>query len=202
MKKLIAYHGTKSRFSRFEQSKARLFNDFYGGGVAYFTSELDVAKSYAKTMFNRYGGEGMFVYKTELRFNNIFDVDNKFTGKELVKLIGDNVDQFARGAKLLTFGEDPVKVKSKLRSGEITLSGDQVFRGLSNGMQNTAFARRILQSNGYDGLRYNGGQNMSMSRNHDVYLVYDAANINILSRHIVSNKLISEVEKREVYSYI
>lgn len=197
-----AYHGTKSRFNRFEQSKARLINDFYGGGVAYFTSDLDVAKSYAKTMYNRYGGEGMFVYESKLKFDRLFDVDAKFSGEALTRLIGDNIDQFGRGANLYKLGTDVAKVRIKLRTGSITLTGDQVFRGLSNGMQNTAVARRTLMSNGYDGLRYNGGLNMGMAKNHDVYLAYQSNKIEILRRYIVSKKLMSEVEKREVYSYI
>jgi hypothetical protein len=66
-----------------------------------------------------------------------------------------------------------------LKSGDLSLTGDEVFKGLSRGMVNTAKARQKLIDLGYDGLRYNGGKNMQMATEHDVYLAYDAGDIQI-----------------------
>jgi aryl carrier-like protein len=199
---VIGYHGTRTRFNVFEQNMSRIVNDFYGGGVAYFTDNIEVAKSYARTMYNRYGGDGMYVYETRLSFNRLFDVNNIYTGEILQRLVSDKPDQFARGANLLNLGADAIKVKSQLTSGSMRLTGDQVFRGLSNGMKNTAIARKKLMSLGFDGLRYDGGRNMGMATRHNVYLAYDANKIKITNRYIVSKQILNESEKRHTYSYI
>lgn len=68
------------------------------------------------------------------------------------------------------------------------LTGDEVFKGLSKGMNTTAKAREHLISKGYDGLRYNGGVNMGMAKKHNVYLVYDANDIKIIKRQKVAVK--------------
>ena len=47
------YHGTNQLFDKFEQSKSRVLNDYYGGGVAYFTDTLKVAHTYAKSKIGR-----------------------------------------------------------------------------------------------------------------------------------------------------
>lgn len=202
MKIIEAYHGTNVRFHRFDQNKARLANDFYGGGVAYFTDSVEIAKSYARSMYNRNKVDGKFVYSVSLSMSKTFDVDDKFEGDELIKIIGSmNLDQFARSAKLLKLREDKLKTISKLRNGGIVLTGDQLFRGLSNGMINTAEARHRLIRCGYDSLRYNGGLNMNTSK-HNVYLMYNANDIIIKNRYIVSDRNVSNNERLETYSYI
>lgn len=195
------YHGTNVRFSQFDQNKARVANDFYGGGVAYFTDSLDVAKSYARTMFNRHGGD-KFVYEVNAMFNRVFDVDAKFTGEILRKLVGSEIENFARGAGLLKLGANRADVIGRLKEGAMVLTGDQVFRGISNGMNATAKARGILLNNDFDGLRYNGGVNMGMATKHSVYLAYKADQIKILKRYIVSRTPVQTTEKAEVYSFI
>jgi hypothetical protein len=200
VKKLVGYHGTNNRFSQFEQSKARLANDFYGGGVAYFTDDINVAKTYAAAAFRRDGGD-RFVYEVDLYFNKLFDVDDRFTGDELVKLVGKNVEAFARAAGLLKLSDNRLRILRRLKDGEYTLTGEQVFRGLSNGMVNTARARDTLIANGYDGLRYNGGANMQ-THLHNVYLAYNARAISIRQRYIVSKTPVEPQERREVYTFI
>ena len=76
-------------------------------------------------------------------------------------------------------GVDKYSVMAKLKSGNLELTGEEVFKGLSRGMVNTAKARQKLISLGYDGLRYNGGVNMNMATKHDVYLAYNANDIRI-----------------------
>lgn len=198
--KVRAYHGTNGRFSRFEQSKARIANDFYGGGVAYFTDTMDIAKSYASFMFRKGGGE-KYVYECDLDFDKLFDVEAKFTGEALVKLVGTQIEAFARGARLMTLGVDKYALLSQLANGKIELTGDQVFRGMSNGMQNTASARDRLKALGYDGLRHIGGVNMGGQR-HIVYLAYDANKIKIVNRYIISNAPVTALEKTEKYTFI
>lgn len=201
MKRLIkAYHGTNSRFSQFEQSKARIANDFYGGGVAYFTDTLAIAKTYAGFMFRKFGGE-RYVYEVELQFDKIFDVDETYSGDILKRLIGSELDSFARGAGLLKLGGDRYAILAQLKEGNIQLTGEQVFRGLSNGMQNTARAREILKKCGFDGLRHNGGVNMGSQR-HNVYLAYDARAIKIKTRYIVTTEKVPATAKQETYVFI
>lgn len=200
MKTVKAYHGTNTRFSEFEQSKARIVNDYYGGGIAYFTDTLDIAKSYASFMFRKFGGE-KFVYEVEIRFNKIFDVDEKYSGDMLKRLVGSTPDAFARGAGLLKLGADKYALLAQLQSGKMELTGDQVFRGLSNGMQNTSRAREALKSAGFDGLRHNGGVAMG-GQKHNVYLAYEARNVVIKNRYIVSTTPVPRTAPKEVYSYI
>lgn len=200
MLNIIAYHGSNVRFNKFEQSKARVENDLYGGGVAYFTDKLSIAKSYANTMSRRYGGDKV-VYEVNLYFRKIFDVDKTYTGGELVRMIGNDVEKFARSAKLLTLGADRISILSKLRTGNIELLGDIVFKGMSNGMMQTRAARERLISMGFDGLRHNGGLAMGGER-HNVYLAYNASQINISKRFIVSPTPVESNETNDVYHFI
>lgn len=200
--KITAYHGSNMRFATFDDRLARIVNDFYGGGIAYFTESMDVAKSYASNMFRKYGGD-RYVYETDLDLSKIFDVDQEFKGQELIKLVGKmNLETFARGARLLPLGSDRLKVLASLREGSMVLTGHQVFMGLSNGMKNTAEARKMLMNAGYDGLRYNGGQNMGMATRHNVYLAYYPRSVQIKKRFIVSKVPIQASEKQHTYQYI
>lgn len=188
-----AYHGTCFVFSKFDQGKARLVNDFYGGGVAYFTSSREVAKKYAGAMSKAKMIDRRLVYTVNLSLNKIFDVDDSFYGKELVKFFKKNeTEKFARSAGLLRYGVDKFDILARLGTGNMELTGDQVFRGLSDGMVSTARARERLKSLGYDSLRYNGGLNMNQAITHDVYLVYDANDITIKSRTLLVKKTIED----------
>ena len=181
------YHGSGSRFDKFEQSKARIPNDFYGGGVAYFTDDVGVGITYAKSMAKTSKGEPI-VYTVKVKFKKLFDVDEVFKGKDLVGILPDDVNSFARGVGLMGLNADEFVIIAKLKSGKMELTGDQVFKGLSKGMNTTAKAREYLVSKGYDGLRYNGGVNMDMAKKHNVYLSYNAKNIEIIKRQIVKKK--------------
>lgn len=176
------YHGSNSDFNKFDQSKSRIINDNYGGGVAYFTDSPNVAKKYAKTMANKYGNEPI-LYSVNLSVNNIFDVNDEFSGNRLMEFINQasSVDSFLRGAKLLLLGTDKSKLLRDLESGNLSLTGDQIFKGLSNGMVNTSQARKILQRLGYDALRYNAGGILGQD-SYSVYLVYNAADIDIVGK--------------------
>lgn len=176
------YHGSNAEFSEFDQSKAKIVNDLYGGGIAYFTDSIPVAKSYARTMSKTRGGSPV-LYKVNLRLGRVFDVDDSFSGPELMEFVkhAASKDAFLRGARLLSLGTDKYKVIQQLESGDMSLTGDQVFRGLSGGMINTAATRKILQKMGYDTLRYTGGLIMGQEQ-HNVYLAYYADNIEILDQ--------------------
>lgn len=178
----VVYHGSGSRFSKFEQSKARIPNDFYGGGIAYFTDNIGVAITYAKSMAKKTKGDPI-VYTVELNLNKVFDVDDKFSGKDLVSVLPNDVEEFARGAGLLGLNSDKFKTISDLKRGNMTLTGDRVFRGLSKGMNQTAAARSHLIDKGYDGLRYN-----IIGTKHSAYLAYNANSIQIKKRQMVSKK--------------
>ena len=174
------YHGSNAVFTEFKQSKARIPNDFYGGGVAYFTSNYDVGVTYAKSMAKSKGGKPV-VYEVDVRIKNIFDVDDVFTGQDLKDILPKDTEEFARGAGLLGMNADKFTVIVRLEMGKLKLSGKEVFMGLSKGMNQTAKARDHLISKGYNGLRYNGGENMGMATKHDVYLIYKAKDAKILS---------------------
>jgi hypothetical protein len=172
------YHGSGSKFPEFDQRKARIVNDFYGGGVAYFTDNLKIAIQYAKSMSKK--TKTPYVYTVKLNLKNVFDVDEIFTGKKLKDILPDDIENFARGAGLLSLKSDKYAIMEQLSSGAAKLTGDQVFKGLSKGMNQTALTREYLIEKGYDGLRYNGGLNMGGAIKHDVYLVYFAKDIEIL----------------------
>jgi len=186
-KSLVLYHGSGYKFDKFDQGKARIANDFYGGGVAYFTDNLKVAITYAKSMAKK-SNQDPRIYTVEVRFKKLFDVDHIFTGNELISILPNDLDSFARGAGLLGLSADKYKVISDLKIGLLSLSGDSIFKGLSRGMNQTAKAREHLISKGYDSLRYNGGVNMNMATKHNVYLSYNANTIKIVKRQTVVSR--------------
>lgn len=173
----LVYHGTNARFDRFDQRKSRIVNDNYGGGIAYFTDDLKTAMTYAKSMAKKSGGEPL-IYTVQLKLKKMFDVDYVYSGKELLALLPNDVEKFARGAGLLGLNADQYKVTSSLTSGSMKLKGEQVYRGLSNGNTQTLQAREHLIEKGYDGLRYN----IPMLSGKSVYLAYSANTITIKKR--------------------
>ena len=121
-----------------------------------------------------------YVYTVKFTPKKVFDVDETFTGDELVKLLpAADLAGFASGAGILKFGEDRALVQVRLKKGRYTLTGDEIFKGLSRGMVNTAKAREHLKKKGYTAIRYNGGVNMNMARKHDVYVAWDPKDIRI-----------------------
>ncbi len=176
-----AYHGSGRRFDKFHQSFGRVKNDFMGGGIGYFTSDHGVAKSYAKNGARFAKTDTPYVYHTKLHMKNVFDVDHDFHGEKLKHILPHEKhhEEFARGAGLLRAGTDKYDVLSKLKHGHLSLKGHQVFQGLSSGGVNSDKAREHLISKGYDGLRYNGGQNMGEATQHHVYIPYKADSIHI-----------------------
>src|ERR1700744_1200899 len=152
------YHGSGSEFTEFQQSAARVKDDYYGGGIAYFTDDKAVASQYAKAMTKIAKSKNPLasekIYTVTLNINKLFDIDAIYTGKELTKFIS-NAEDFARKAGMLNLGVDKYDVISRLKSGDYELTGDQIFRGLSGGMNYTEKAREQLKRMGYDGLRYN-----------------------------------------------
>lgn len=179
---VTAYHGSGRLFKRFEQRYARILNDYMGGGIAYFTTDLDVAKTYAKSMAKTVGSGTEYIYTVRLTLQNVFDVNQEFSGPELVALLPntpDGLDKFARGSGILKYGVDRVKALMDLRDGKVGMSGERLFKGLSHGGVDTAKARDALIASGFDALRYNGGANMNMTTRHDVFIPYDANDIAI-----------------------
>jgi len=181
---VTVYHGSNTRFSAFSQDKARILNDFYGGGIAYFTDDKKIGIQYAKAMSKK-SGEPL-LYECKINLKNCFDVDSKFTGPELAKLVKKiGTEQFARQAGLLNYGSDKYKILAQLEKGTIEINGDKVFKGLT-GTISTAKGREILKDLGFDGLRYNGGLNMKQTVQHNVYLPYYAESIKIVKRFKVN----------------
>jgi hypothetical protein len=185
-----AFHGSGRKFDQFKQSFGRVKNDFMGGGIGYFTTHHGVAKSYAKNGARFAGTDTPYIYHTKLKMNNVFDVDHEFHGDKLKHVLPDEKDHeaFARGAGLMRAGVDKYDVLAKLKHGDMKLTGHQVFQGLSRGGTNSDDAREHLIRKGYDGLRYNGGQNMDQAERHDVYIPYRADSVNVNKRTVIVKK--------------
>lgn len=179
---LRLYHGGGADFDYFDSSQARSPNDFYGGGVAYFTDNEEIAQSYARAAKKR-TGQGV-LYEVKLTVEHTFDVDAVFTGEELVRLLPKKLEDFARGAGLMRAGTDKFRTLARLEKGRVELSGEQVFKGLSNGGVNTTRAREQLRKKGFDSLRYTGGVNMG-GEEHNVYLPYYDRQITILNKKVI-----------------
>lgn len=176
------YHGTNELIDRFDQSKSRVINDYYGGGVAYFTESLESAHTYANGAYKRKNKGERYVYVAQLSAKKIFDVDDTFTGKDLQKFFQKrtDVELLARGAGLLTPKEDKYVTIGKLEAGEMELTGDQIFKGLSKGMNFTSKVTEFLKTMNYDTLRYNaGGYGIPK---HSIYIAYDSSNIKIVEQ--------------------
>lgn len=173
------YHGTNARFDKFDQKKSRIVNDNYGGGVAYFTDSVGLSITYAKSMAKKLGGDPI-VYSVELKLKKMFDVDDVFTGADLVNILPKDINSFARSAGLLSLNSNEFKVLADLKNGNMKLTGEQVYKGLSKGNTQTAKARKHLIEKGYDGLRYN----IPTTPKQSVYLVYNAKDIKIISQKI------------------
>ena len=179
---MILWHGSNKEFSRFKKAEKRISNDLYGGGIAYFTSDKNIAINYAKTRVSAYGGEP-YLFKVDVTMKKIFDVDAEFTGKELLNIIVHlkDLEGFARSAGLLGYGENKYIVSSRLQDGRVTLKGDRVWKGISSGGIRTSQAQEVLIKSGYDGLRYNGGVLTTDTHSHDVYCPYKESSIRIES---------------------
>jgi hypothetical protein len=174
-----AYHGGGRKFDKFSQVHAKIPNDFYGGGVGYFTDSKPIAETYARSSAKTTGTPHL--YHTTLAMSNVFDVDHVFTGNKLTSLLPKDTRKFAQHAGLLHAGnmDNENSILGDLERGNTSLSGHQLFWGLSEGGTKTAKARDHLIKNGFDGLRYNGGVNMRQETNHNVYIPYNADSIKI-----------------------
>lgn len=163
------------------QQFARTVNDYYGGGICYLTSSIEIAKGYAKAGMKRITGKGdsPTIFTVQTRFKKTFDVDTKFSGKDLQQFYPKDLDAFARASGLMKFGVDPALIKVRLKNGTAIMTGDQIFNALSKVLGGTAKARDFLISKGYDSLRYNGGTATKIGIDHDVYIAYDAKTLDI-----------------------
>lgn len=168
------YHGTgHGPITEIDPDKAKIKNDLFGGGQGYFTDHHGMAKSYAK-------GPNPHILHAKLKMKHVFDVDHKFSGDSLKRLLPKDTRKFASHAGLLNAGnaEHADRILNCLERGETELTGSQVFHGLSEGGTKTKKARHHLQKNGYTGLRYNGGQ-LFGGTPHNVYIPYNKEDIHI-----------------------
>lgn len=177
--KVDVFHGSGRHFDQFEQKHAKIKNDYYGGGIGYFTDNKDVAKSYAKASSKE--TKTPHLYHTSLNMSNVFDTDHHFSGKHLTKLLPKDTRKFATSAGLLHAGnmEHHDRILNDLEGGKASLTGHQLFWGLSHGGTKTSQARDHLIKYGYDGLRYTGGLQVPDSVKHNVYIPYNADSIKI-----------------------
>ena len=86
---MILYHGSNSLFEKIDLSKSKDKRDF--GKGFYTTTIKEQAISWAEATFDRYGGEGKFVYEFTLEMNNGLNV--KFfeeANREWLEFISNN----------------------------------------------------------------------------------------------------------------
>lgn len=182
----VLYHGTGKVFDKFQQSEARSPNDYYGGGVAYFTDDYEIAVQYAHSTSKRYTDGIPTVYTAQVNIKNHFDVDETYSGKFVANIISNiDSDAFARAAGLLRLGAKQFAVLSALERGDTELTGDQIWKGISANNVKTEQARKILQASEFDGLRYTGGI-QTQGKLHNVWLPYDKSSIKILKTETLS----------------
>lgn len=178
--KYRVYHGTGALFDQFKIENARLKNDHFGG-LLYFTDNKSIALQYAAAEAKKAHSSQKVIYTVELDIKNLFDVKQTYTGKQLLKLLKNvNIEDFARKAGLLRYGSDKYQIIAELKSGNMTMTGEQIFLGLSNGQRDTSRTRDILKRAGFDGLKYYGAKIFGVNP-HTVYLPYDANSIKIVN---------------------
>jgi len=66
------YHGTNCLFENIDMSKSKDRRDF--GRGFYTTTIKEQAESWAQAVFDRYGGEGRFVYEFEFETDNSLSI--------------------------------------------------------------------------------------------------------------------------------
>lgn len=167
---LIGYHGTDILFDKFSKDFAKIRNDNYGGGVAYFTDKQSIAITYAISQAKKTNRTPL-IYVTELRFNKLFDCDSILTGERLIKILPSDLEGFAKGARLLNSTTNKYEIISKLKDGILSIYGNDFWNGISQGNTKTSDARKYLERNGFDGLKYNSPI-LHGSTPHAVYLPY------------------------------
>ncbi|MDR0289581.1 MAG: DUF3990 domain-containing protein, partial [Treponema sp.] len=71
-KRLILYHGSNQDFDVVDLSKSRDRRDF---GRGFYTTTLrNQAEDWAEALFDRYKGDGIFIYETEFELNDDLSV--------------------------------------------------------------------------------------------------------------------------------
>jgi len=180
---LTVYHGTGSDFDMFSSEFARVANDYYGGGVAYFTDNVEVAHGYASDGQKRDGSTGTKILMTvEITPSKIFDVDAMIPGPDVTRLMGKTKpEEFLRAAGMLNINSDKFSLIGKIKNERLEMTGDQLFKALSMGQVKSSRARNALKAAGYDALRYNGGI-QTQGVHHNVYIMYNASAIRVISK--------------------
>jgi hypothetical protein len=83
------YHGTNCDFSTIDLSKSKDKRDF--GKGFYLTTLQNQAKDWAETLYDRYGGDGIFVYEYDFTVKDDLNI-KQFDGlsEEWLHFIRDN----------------------------------------------------------------------------------------------------------------
>ena len=72
--RLILYHGSNRNFNTIDLSKSKDKRDF---GKGFYTTILcEQAEDWAKTLFDRYKGDGIFIYEIELELTGDLLIKN------------------------------------------------------------------------------------------------------------------------------
>lgn len=187
------FHGGIDFDGEFRQDMSRSPNDYFGGGVAYFTDNHEVALKYAKNAGKR-SGKLPVVYNVKLTIKNNFDVDKKYNSELFLDSIKD-LDKFIRNSSIGEYNDPIYVTKQKLKSG-IEITGKSIFKGLSNNHQNSGRAREILIDLGFDGLRYTGDED-SMNP-YNVWLPYNSDQVSIVKKDFIDRPSVKIVVKDDL----
>jgi len=72
--RLILFHGSNHHFDEVDLSKSKDFRDF---GRGFYTTTLrKQAEDWAEALFDRYKGDGVFIYETELELTEDLSIKN------------------------------------------------------------------------------------------------------------------------------
>lgn len=183
----VFYHGSGNDFDKFEQSASRSKNDLFGGGVAYFTDNIDVARSYSTNAARRRDSldQTKILYTVRLNLKKAFDTTVKELDSKLVsQLIPDKPseqDHFGRDLKVYKGDVNRHNFIFKIKSGEVKVSGEALWNAISSRGTNTVKGRNTLKSSGFDGLIYEGGH-ITRQVKHKVVIPYNPSSIKIINK--------------------
>jgi hypothetical protein len=86
---MILFHGSNCNFDEIDISKAKDKRDF---GQGFYTTDIrEQAEDWAESLFDRYGGDGIFVYEIDFEYSDKLST-KKFDGlsKEWLLMIQQN----------------------------------------------------------------------------------------------------------------
>jgi hypothetical protein len=179
MARLELFHGSTVEINSANQLDSRPIGSMDYGGVVYLTASFNLASRLARS--KRATSGHVYVTSVNVPIERALDLDVQFPALELRKLIRDrhHAEEFARSARIVRYGNPEPDLIDKIADGEIEISGEQAFLGLSRAGSVTSSARTKLSRLGYDAVRYtyDGGT---------VYALFSVSGIRVNDSYIIN----------------